>query len=160
MTCRNALALLLSVLALPLATVSAQACSVGNPPAPTAAERIAGRTDIRAVRGTLGLQVIGSGGQGKPQRVQAYISTESGKGIEVAYLYDPIWVICEIYYLPQADAIGTFYLSRTRRDGRYELIDWTGAYVENGHRIDEEVEEPPTSMHRKTLPAPRPRGTR
>lgn len=154
MTPRNALALLLPALALPLATVPARACSVGNPPAPTAAERIAGRTDIRAVRGTLGLQVVGSGGQGEPQRVLAYISTESGKGIEVAYLYDPIWVICEIYYLPQADATGTFYLSRTRRDGRYELIDWTGSYVENGHRIDDEGEEPPTATTRKTLAVP------
>lgn len=126
-----------SLIAAALQAVPVQSCSKADPQAPTAAERIASRTDLRAVSGTFGLQAVEGSQPGKPQRVLAYISTEPGKGIEVAYLFDPLQVACGNYHLPQGDATGTFYLSRTRRDGRYELIEWSGEYVKAGRRIDD-----------------------
>lgn len=127
-----------------LAPLPAEACSVSRTLAGTAEERVAGRTDLRPVKGTLRLDSIqwhNSHYDGKPSRVFGRVTTQRRTWL-VVYSFDQLWVDCLIYYLPTHDASGTFYVSRRKRDGYYELVDWSGEYIEgNGIPDPEEVTE-------------------
>jgi len=114
-----------------LVSVDAAACSVSGRPAPTAAERIAGRDDLRQVTGSFRIEDISEANHLERQIVRGSVTRANGKSYPVSYEYMDVWVQCLIYVLPQGEAEGVFYLSRrSGKDGRYELVDWTGRYVE------------------------------
>jgi hypothetical protein len=109
---------------------SARACSVsGNYNLPVE-ERIAGRDDLRRVTGTYRIERM------DPQTIylgdmpiHGRLTTVRGISFAIVQPYNQVWVECLIYYLPMADAAGTFYISRRERDGEYELVDWSGRYI-------------------------------
>jgi len=118
-----------SLLAASLAASPALACSVANPPSNSLHKRIAGRTDLQRVSGTLRIESV-TPVQGKERSlIHGTVTRANGRAYPVAYPYAAFWVYCAIYYLPQGEASGAFYLSRGKRDGRYELIDWSGQYI-------------------------------
>lgn len=118
-----------ALLAAAIAASPAMACSVANPPANTVAKRIAGRTDLQRVGGTFRIASVTPVPGQERSIVRGTITRENGRSYPVAYPFVTIWVYCSIYYLPQGEASGTFYLSRRKREGRYELIDWSGRYI-------------------------------
>ena len=123
-------------LALLAVAVPAHACSVGNPPARTLAKRIAGRDDLQRVTGTLRfVSMVQPGDERDSVHIHARVTDARGRAFDVTYLWDQLWIDCLVYFLPQAEASGKFYLSRDKRDGEHELVDWEGAYIAGGAEI-------------------------
>jgi hypothetical protein len=107
----------------------AYACS-GPRQGKTAEERTAGVTGLRTVAGTLRLvRMEPPKDRDDTARLFARITTKRGAALDVSYFYDEDVVLCMRYLLPRGDASGRFYL-RANADGQYELVDWSGKYIE------------------------------
>ncbi len=119
----------MGLLAMSITALPALACSVANPPADTVAKRIAGRTDLLRLTGTFRIESVTPVPGGERSIVRGTITRGKGDAYPVTYVYAAIWVYCSVYYLPQEEAKGSFYLSRLKRDGRHELVDWSGSYI-------------------------------
>lgn len=119
----------LILLAAGIAASPALACSVANPPSNSLEKRIAGRTDLQRVTGTFRIESLTPVAGVERSIVRGVITGENGQAYPVTYAYSAIWVYCAVYYLPQAEARGAFYLSDSKRDGRHELVDWSGQYI-------------------------------
>lgn len=123
--------LVLTLFVMGLIATPAVACSVSGRPAATTAERISARDDLRRVTGSFRIKGISAGNHLERQTVTGHVTRANGKSYNVSYEYMDVWVQCLIYVLPQGEADGVFYLSRwPGKDGRYELVDWSGHYVE------------------------------
>jgi hypothetical protein len=103
-------------------------------------QRYAG-TEVRRVVGTYRLERVAvAGGYVRPALFDGRITTRRGSTLLVRQAYMQPQVDCGFYDLPLGDAQGTFYLSPTRRGGRYELLGWTGTLIP-GNRIPQPGEE-------------------
>src|SRR5687767_10272100 len=122
---------ILSCLASALAPLPASACSGSwMSKGKTAEERMTGRTDVRRVIGIYRMeQILPAERYDTPERILGRLETKRGTSFRIVQPYRQEWVDCLFYRLPTADASGTFYIARRVRNGRYELLDWSGKYI-------------------------------
>lgn len=122
---------ILSCLASALTPLPASACSGSwTSKGKTAEERMAGRTDVRRIIGIYRIEhVLPAERYDTPARILGRVETKRGTTFRIAQPYRQEWVDCLFYRLPMADASGTFYIARRDRNGRYELLDWSGEYI-------------------------------
>lgn len=96
-------------------------------------EEIKQRDDLRSVKGRFvledsslsrsndGLYTLGT--------ITGRLETQRGTGWSTWQDYSEISVDCGAYRKPLADAEGTFWISRKRKDGRYQIYLWEGEYL-------------------------------
>lgn len=126
----KAFPLLTLACALPLLPAPAMACSASRTAAPTAAERVEGRTDLRRVVGTYRMERVDRPeSHGAPGLVRGRVTTRRGSSYPVVQPYWGIWIECGVYDLPLSDASGIFYLKRRAQGGVHELVDWSGRHI-------------------------------
>lgn len=129
------LAIALTALGLPTAS---NACSASWLPG-WSPEEILERKDVRRVHGTYRLLQVSGNPQtdqnGQPVIVNAEfrgrIDTLRGTGWNV-YHDPPMYELtCTygMYFKPETDATGTFWISRRKVNGRYRLLLWEGEHL-------------------------------
>ncbi len=96
-------------------------------------EEIKKRGDIRRVTGTFEVQDrSGSGdeyGDLYEGTIYGRLSTLRGTGWDTWQEFHRISLDCGAYEKPLADAQGTFWISRKKKDGRYQIYLWEGEYL-------------------------------
>jgi hypothetical protein len=117
------------IVAAALQAAPALACSATRIGPRDPAERYAG-TDVRRVIGIFRIERMATPeSMDRAGVIHGRLTTGRGTGFDTYQFYRDVWVDCLIYDLPVHDASGTFYLSRSSSDGRYQLLGWTGEYV-------------------------------
>lgn len=117
-------------------TPSVQACSFTWAPG-WSPDEIKERTDVRKVRGTYrlleiaGERFINDDGEEwvRDATYLGRLDTARGTGWDVAHEPRIPDLTCIYYFKPEADATGTFWISRRKEDGRYRLLLWEGDYI-------------------------------
>ena len=119
-----------------VAASSAQACNFswkkGWSP-----DEIKQREDVRKVVGTFRIMEISgehfTDAEGKEwirnARYVGRLETARGTGWDTAHPLRIEDLTCVYYFKPEADAEGTFWISRRKVDGRYEILLWEGTYL-------------------------------
>ncbi len=96
-------------------------------------EEIRERSDLRKVRGRFELiDMEGSAdenGELYEGRIFGRLITARGTGWATWQHFHRVSLDCGAYRKPLGDAQGTFYISRRKVDGRYEILLWDGAYL-------------------------------
>jgi hypothetical protein len=103
-------------------------------------EDIKDRSDVRMIRGTFRVEeFVGEPLGDDPElgpifRDGKFLGNiESRSGANWSTIHDaPLatTLTCYRYLKPTQDASGTFWISRRREDGRFELLLWEGEYVQ------------------------------
>lgn len=96
-------------------------------------EEIRERKDLRKVIGTF--EIINWDGQADENgelstgKIYSRLSTKRGTGWYTWQEFSRISLDCGAYLKPLNNARGTFYISRRKIDGRYEILLWDGEYI-------------------------------
>lgn len=115
---------------------AAQACSLTWAPG-WSPDEIKERADVRKVRGTYRLVEIAGerftndNGEEwvRDAKYLGQLNTLRGTGWDVIHEPRIPDLTCIYYFKPEADATGTFWISRSKVDGRYRLMLWEGDYI-------------------------------
>lgn len=102
-------------------------------------EEVKADPEVRLVKGIFHLEEV----RGKPMNDPDYpgwlldavvlgkVETLRGTAFETSHAAPDQTTTCYVgtYFKPEGDASGTFYLSRRKANGRYELLHWEGEYL-------------------------------
>ena len=133
------LAILALGLPIALAATGAAACSMDMRPVRERVEQIKADPGVRLVKGVFHFEEI----RGEPMNDPDYpgwlldavilgkVETLRGTAFETSHAAPDESTTCYVgtYFKPGGDASGIFYLSRRKKDGRYELLHWEGEYL-------------------------------
>jgi hypothetical protein len=135
---RRALCLILSLPAA-LAATGAVACSMDMRPVRERVEKIKADPDVRLVKGVFHFEEVRGEPMNDPDHpgwlldavILGKVETLRGTAFETAHAAPDESTTCYVgtYFKPVTEASGTFYLSRRKTDGRYELLHWDGEYL-------------------------------
>jgi hypothetical protein len=89
------------------------------------AKRLAVRGTFRTVK----VEDRSDAGVGNWQVIFGEITLKSGKILETIHTHDNEIILCGRPEGPAGNALGTFYLNRKKKDGRFEIFDWRGNYL-------------------------------
>lgn len=110
----------------------AAACSFSWAPGHSPDE-IKARDDVRLVKGIFRFEVgrgdVREDGMLDRGTIYGHLETERGTGWKTVQPFDQFSVDCAAYLRPTADAKGSFWISRRKTGGRYELLLWEGTYL-------------------------------
>lgn len=141
------LAALLLVTAI-AAPSSAIACSV-SPSPEIRAEQFKNDARNRRVKGHFVVTetLIAPSDYGGRGIIRGRIETGRGTHWDVWVDYDQFMIDCVYFFAPTIDATGTFWIARTKVDGRYEIRLWEGEYTAEAlarYRREQEQADTPT----------------
>lgn len=115
-----------------MATSPALACSFSWGSGQSPGE-IRKRADVRKIEGVFrygsGQGVLDEQGELYRGRITGRVEARTGRVWNTIQLFDQLLVECAAYHKPVADARGTFWISRHKSDGRYNMLLWEGEYL-------------------------------
>ena len=105
-------------------------------------EEIKERKDLRKVTGRFEVVEIDGVGDAKGAlekgTIYGRLTTLRGTGWETWQPFDRISLDCGAYRRPMAAGEGTFWISRRKVDGRYQILLWEGTYLPAQDEANEE----------------------
>ena len=119
------------------------ACSV-SPGPEVVVERIKAGSQYRLVKGRFIVTETEFLGGGKAI-IRGRIETARGTGWDVWVDYDQFFIDCVYFFAPVIDAEGTFWISRKKLNGRYEVSLWEGYYTPEALEEQRRAEETETA---------------
>ncbi|MEP0191230.1 MAG: hypothetical protein ABJP70_11460 [Erythrobacter sp.] len=122
----------------------ATACSFSWSPG-YSPDEIKERANVRRVKGRFVAQdMTGSAdenGELYEGKIFGRLETLRGTGWDTWQEFHRISLDCGAYLKPLADAQGTFWISRRKKDGRYQILLWEGEYLPATDDVNEAESE-------------------
>ncbi|HEY6815263.1 MAG TPA: hypothetical protein VI168_06975 [Croceibacterium sp.] len=113
-------------------TEAASACSADFDPE-TYARQIEDRTDVRRLEGRFLVDRVERRDEGTDAYVHGVIYGHviggDGRTYPTVQTFTEPQISCLSYTKPTLDAEGTFYITRSASDGRFEMLLWAGRYL-------------------------------